>query len=170
MFRKSSRLWGCRIGYASWVDTTKDLVSGRYNAVVMVGGVPFPSIKELEAKEPVNLLSLSEGEIDLVRKALPELPPSTIPAGTYSSLDRDYTTIGVYNFAVGRSDLPEDLVYQLVKTVYENQPRLVKITESAGETVPQNVVKNTFLPFHPGAARYYREIGISIPDILVTTH
>jgi hypothetical protein len=42
-----------RIGYESWVDTTKNLLTGRYNAVVNVGGIPFPSIKELEAKEPV---------------------------------------------------------------------------------------------------------------------
>jgi TRAP-type uncharacterized transport system substrate-binding protein len=61
-------------------------------------------------------------------------------------------------------------VYQLVKAVYENQPRLVKATSAANDTVPQNIVKNTFLPFHPGAIRYYREIGISIPDALVPTN
>ena len=73
----------------------------------------------------------------------------------------------MYNFAVGRADLPDDLVYQLVKTTFENQPRLVKAHSAASETLPQNVVKNTFLPFHPGAVRYYREIGMSIPDSLV---
>jgi uncharacterized protein len=73
----------------------------------------------------------------------------------------------VYNFAVGRADLPDDLVYQLVKATFENQPRLVKAHSAASETLPQNVVKNTFLPFHPGAVRYYREIGMSIPDSLV---
>jgi uncharacterized protein len=40
---------------------------------------------------------------------------------------------------------------------------------AASEVLPQNVEKNTFLPFHPGAVRYYREIGISIPDSLVPT-
>ena len=100
----------------------------------------------------------------MVRKAIPELSPSTITAGTYASLGKDYTTVGVYNFAVGRADLPEDLVYDLVKAVHDNQPRLVSFTDSAKETVPQNVLKNTFLPFHPGAIRYYREIGISVPN------
>jgi TRAP transporter TAXI family solute receptor len=91
------------------------------------------------------------------------LSPSKIAAGTYRSLDSDYVTIGVYNFAIGRADLPDDLIYQLVKAVFENQPRLVKVTSAASDTIPQNVVKNTFLPIHPGAVRYYREIGISIP-------
>jgi TRAP-type uncharacterized transport system substrate-binding protein len=76
----------------------------------------------------------------------------------------------MYNFAIGRADLPDDLVYQLVKAVFENQPRLVKANSAASETIPENVVKNTFLPFHPGAIRYYREIGIGIPESLVPTN
>lgn len=154
------------IGYGSWEDSARDLVSGKYNAVVMVGGAPFPAAKELEKQEPLNFISLSDAEIDVVRKAIPEFSLSTIPAGTYASLDKDYTTLGVYNFAVGRSDLPDDLVYNLVKAVYDNQPSLVGSTDSAKETVPQNVAKDTFLPFHPGAVRYYREIGVKIPDEL----
>lgn len=159
-----------RMGFGSWDEAAKDLLSGRYNAVVIVGGAPFPAAKELEKKEPLNFISLSDSEIDVVRKALPELSLSTIPAGTYASLDKDYTTVGVYNFAVGRSDLPEDLVYSLVKAIYDNQPSLVSSTDAAKETVPQNVLKDTFLPFHPGAVRYYHEVGIKIPDALAPTH
>ena len=80
--------------------------------------------------------------------------PSTIPAGTYRSLDQDYITIGAPNFAIGRADLPDDLVYQLIRAVFENQPRLVKATSTASNTLPQNVVKDTFLPFHSGAVRF----------------
>src|SRR5262249_47860498 len=159
-----------RIGYSFYVDVIRDLLSGRYHAVVMVGGPRFPAAKELEKQEPLHFISLSESEIDLVRKAIPELSLSKIPAGTYASLDKDYTTIGVYNFAIGRSDLPEDLVYNLVKAVHDNQSRLVSATDSARETVPENVLKDTFLPFHPGAVRYYREIGIKIPESLVPTN
>ena len=101
---------------------------------------------------------------------MPEFSPSKIAAGTYRSLDKDYVTIGMYNFAIGRADLPDDLVYQLVKAVFDNRPRLVKATSAASDTLPQNVVKDTFLPFHPGAVRYYREIGISIADSLVSTN
>ena len=155
-----------RIGHGSWEEAARDLLSGRYNAVVMVGGAPFPAIQELEKKEPLNFISLSGSVVDLVRKAIPELSLSTIPAGTYASLAKDYTTVGVYNFAFGRSDLPEDFVYNLVKTVHDSQARLVSATDSAKETIPQNILKDTFLPFHPGAVRYYREIGINIPDAL----
>jgi uncharacterized protein len=147
-----------------------DLLAGRLDAFVCLVGAPFPAIQEAEAKEPVTLLSLSSEQTEAIRKAMPEFSPSKIATGTYRSLDKDYVTIGVYNFAIGRADLPDDLVYQLLKAVFENQPRLVKTTSAASDTVPQNAVKDTFLPFHPGAVRYYREIGIKIPDALVPTN
>jgi TRAP transporter TAXI family solute receptor len=156
--------------YGSFADMITALFAGRHDAFVTLSGAPMPAIRDAEAKEPITLISLSPEQIEAIRKAMPEFSPSTIAAGTYRSVDKDYVTFGVYNFAVGRSDLPDDLVYQLVKAVHENQPRLVKASPTARETVPQNVDKNTFLPFHPGAVRYYREIGVKIPDSLVPTN
>ncbi len=156
--------------YGSFDDMVTELVAGRHDAFVTLTGAPMPAIREAEAKEPITFISLSPEQIDAIRKAMPEFSPSKITAGTYRALDKDYVTFGVYNFAIGRADLPDDLVYQLVKAVFENQPRLLKAHSTASETLPQNVDKNTFLPFHPGAVRYYREIGISVPDSLVPTN
>ena len=86
-----------------------------------------------------------------------------VEAGTYASLDRDYQTIGLFNFAVAHKDVPDDLVYRIVKTVFQNRDELVKAQSSAKETMPANIGRNTTLPLHPGAARYYREIGIAVP-------
>ena len=147
-----------------------EFIAGRYDAFVTLTGAPVPAIQQAEAKEPVTFLNLSPEQIDAIRKAMPEFSSSKIAAGTYRTQDKDYITFGVYNFAIGRADLPDDLVYQLVKAVFENQPRLLKAHSAAIETLPQNVDKDTFLPFHPGAVRYYREIGISIPDALVATN
>ena len=154
------------IGNGSYATMATELLNGSYDALALVTGVPVQAFQEVEAKEPVTFISLSAEQIAAVRKAMPELSASKIAAGSYRSLDKDYVTFGLYNFVVGRADLPNDLVYQLVKTVFENQPRLVKAHPAASETLPQNVDKNTFLPFHPGAVRYYREIGIKIPDEL----
>jgi len=156
--------------YGAFADMVTELFAGRHDAFVTLTGAPMPAIQKAEANEPITFISLSPEQIDAIRKAMPEFSPSTIAAGTYRSLDKDYITFGVYNFAVGRSDLPDDLVYRLVKAVFENQPRLVKANSTANETLPQNVVKNTFLPFHPGAVRYYREIGINIAEPLVPTN
>jgi len=147
-----------------------ELLAGRLDALLTMLGAPVPAIQEVEAKEPITLISLSPEQIDAIRKAMPEISTSKIAAGTYRSLEKDYSTIGMFNFVVGRTDLPDDLAYQLVKAVHENQPRLVKTHPAASGVLPQNVEKNTFLPFHPGAVRYYREIGMSIPEPLVPTN
>jgi uncharacterized protein len=158
------------INYGSIDDMVTELFAGRLDAFVTLIGAPVPALQKAEANEPITFLGLSSEQIDAIRKAMPEFSLSTIEAGTYRQLDKDYPTIGVYNFAVGRADLPDDLVYQLVKAVFENQPRLVKAYSGASDTLPRNVVKDTFLPFHPGAVRYYREIGMKIPDSLVPTN
>jgi uncharacterized protein len=125
--------------------------------------IPTPALTELIAAEAVDFVQPSAEQIALIRKEMPEITPSTVPAGTYSSLVRDYQTIGLYNFAVAHKDLPNDLVYKIVKAVFDNHEELVKAQSSAKETVPANISRDTILPLHPGAERYYREIGIPIP-------
>jgi TRAP transporter TAXI family solute receptor len=159
-----------KIENGPWDDSAARLLEGSYDALGMSAGVPIPALKHAEAKEPVVFVSLTPGQIEAIRKAIPELTISQIGSGAYTSLDKTYTTVGLYIFAIGRDDLPDELVYQLVQAVFENQPRLAKATLAASDTLPQNVVKNTILPFHPGAVRYYREIGIKIPDALVPTN
>jgi hypothetical protein len=158
------------LSYGSYNNIATELLEGRIDALLTLLGAPVPAIQDVDAKKPVNFLSLSPEQMDAIRKAMPAFGPAKIAAGTYRLLDKDYVTIGVPNFVIGRADLPDELVYQLVKAVFENQPRLVKATLAASDTLPQNAVKNTFMPFHPGAVRYYREIGTSIPDSLVPTN
>src|ERR1700730_5678771 len=146
-----------------------DLIARHLHSFLPVIGSPMPAVEKAEA-QPFTFVDLSPEQIEAIRKAMPEFSPSKITAGTYRFLERDHITVGVYNFAIGRADLPDDLVYQLVKAAFENQPRLVKAHPAARDTPPQNAVKNSFLPFHPGAARYYREIGITIPETLAPTN
>ena len=160
-----------QISNGSFADMAGELSAGQYDAIMTLTGAPMPAVQDIEAKESVAFIRPSPEQIATIRKAVPEFSVSKIAAGTYNSLDKDYDTFGVYNFAIGRADLPDDLVYQLVKTVFENQPTLLKAHSTAAETIPQNVLKDTFLPLHPGALRYYREVGIKIPDVLVApTH
>ena len=157
------------INHGSWNSMITELLAGHHDAFLAVIGAPMPAVEKAEA-QPFTFIDLSPEQIEAIRKAMPEFSPTKIAAGTYRFLEKDHITVGVYNFAIGRADLPDDLVYQLVKATFENQPRLVKAHPAARDTLPQNVDKNTFLPFHPGAVRYYREIGISIPDSLASTN
>jgi uncharacterized protein len=159
-----------QVSYGSYDDMAAELLDGRIDALLTLLGAPVPAIQHVDAKEPVNLLRLSAEQMEALRKAVPEFTTSKIPSGTYLGLNTDYITVAVPNFAIGRVDLPDELVYRLTKAVFENQPHLAKKVAEARDTLAQNVVTNTFLPFHPGAVRYYREIGIEIPDSLASTN
>ena len=66
---------------------------------------------------------------------MPELTPSRIPAGAYSSLLRQYETLGSYNFAVAHGDLPDDLVYNVVRAVFDNHEEMLEATAAAAATI-----------------------------------
>jgi uncharacterized protein len=156
-----------QIKYGSIDDQATELLAGRYTASASMTGAPVPALSHAEDKEPLTFIRLTAEQIDAVRKAFPEMCASTIQAKTYKSLATDYATFGVYNFAIGRADLPDDLVYQLVKVLFENAPVLAREVRAASDTLAKNVDKDTFLPLHPGAIRYYREAGISVPANLI---
>ena len=97
---------------------------------------------------------------------MPEFSDSVIPNGTYPSLTAEYHTVGLFNFVVAHKDLSDDLVYRIVKAAFDKHSRLVQTHSAAKETIPANIKKDTFLPVHPGAMRYYRELGIDLPAVL----
>ncbi|MBM3539884.1 MAG: TAXI family TRAP transporter solute-binding subunit [Alphaproteobacteria bacterium] len=143
-------------------DMTSQLGDGLIDTFGFAAGLPFPAFSEAEASNAVTFFTFSPQEIATLRQKMPELSESTIPKGTYKTLTEDQKTLGVYNFAIAHKDLPADLVYGIVKAVMENNPRMVQGHAAAKETLPQNVDKNTFLPFHPGAVRYFEEKGFKI--------
>jgi TRAP transporter TAXI family solute receptor len=150
-----------RNGRAS--DMAANLQDGLIDAFPFCSGVPVAAYSELETGSKVRFFTFTDDEIRRLRAALPELSGSLIPRGTYRQLTEDHRTVGVFNFAIAHRDLPEDLVYGIVKTVLENNARMVRGHAAAKETVLANWSKNTFLPFHPGAVRYYREQGVEVP-------
>jgi TRAP transporter TAXI family solute receptor len=151
------------VRFGAWESLTSQLKSGDLGGIVFGTGLPTPALTQLIALEPVDFVPPSADQIALIRKALPEISRSTVPAQTYPTQERDYPTIGLYNFAVVHKDLPDDFVYRIVKAVFDSREELVKAQSSAKETVPANIGRDTVLPLHPGAERYYREIVVPIP-------
>lgn len=153
-----------RNGQAS--DMAANLQDGLIDVFAFCAGIPIASFSELETTNKVRYFTFTPAEIKKMKAAMPELSDSVIPKGTYKQLTEDHKTVGVFNFAIAHKDLPEDLVYGIVKTVLENNPQMVKGHAAAKETVIDAWNRNTFLPFHPGAVRYYKEKGIKVPGNL----
>ena len=145
--------------FGEWSDLAAQMNARTIDVLAVGAGVPFPSFIELEVKNRVRYVAFSRDNIDDLKRAMPELNPSRVPAGTYPSLLRDYQTLGLFNFAVAHADLPADLVYNIVRVVFEKHEEMMEVHASAAATVPANMARNEFLPLHPCAIRYYRQIG-----------
>jgi uncharacterized protein len=145
--------------FGDWAELAAQVHERTLDVLAVGAGVPFPSFVELEAKDKIRYIAFGAEQIAALRLAMPELTPSRIPAGTYPSLLRHYQTLGLYNFVVAHADLPDDLVYNAVRTVFENHEEMMEAHAAAAATVPANIDRNSFLPLHPGAIRYYRQIG-----------
>jgi uncharacterized protein len=147
------------LAYGEWAELAAQVHERKLDVLAGAAGVPFPSFIELEAKNKVRYVAFTANDIAALRLAMPELTPSRIPAGTYPSLLRSYQTLGLFNFAIAHAQLPDDLVYHVVRAVFENQEEMMEANAAAAETIPANIERNSFLPLHPGAIRYYRQIG-----------
>ena len=90
----------------------------------------------------------------------PAYLPAAIPAGTYEGQTKDVPAIAIQNFLVTRDGVSTDTVYRITKSMWENLDALVA-AHSAGKAIKkENAMKGMPVPLHPGAEKYYREVGI----------
>ncbi|MCB8890741.1 TAXI family TRAP transporter solute-binding subunit [Vreelandella malpeensis] len=149
-----------------WSDLGGQLQDGLLDVIAFAAGIPLPAVSQLEVQTDVNIIPFSDEELATVLEAYP-VAEFAIPASTYTTLTEDSQVVSMWNFAMAGCDLPEDFVYEVTKATMENNDRMRSIHRSAETTIPENVVHNTVLPFHPGAARWYAENGYEIDDSLI---
>ncbi len=143
-------------------DMAGQLGDGLIDCFAFAAGLPISSFSELEAKGGVRFFGFTDKELATVTSKIPELTPTVIPKGTYRTLAEDQKTVGMFNFFICRPELPDDFVYEMTKAIMDNNAQLVQGHSAGKETIPANADKNTFMPFHPGAARYYKEKSIKL--------
>jgi TRAP transporter TAXI family solute receptor len=93
--------------------------------------------------------------------------PYTIAAGTYPGQTDDVTTIAQPNFLAVNASVNEEHVYLLTKAMYENLPFLQAIHPATKAMAIENAMGGLPAPLHPGAARFYTEMGLTIPAHLI---
>lgn len=143
-------------------DVGNQLGDGIVDAFCFGAGPPVPIFSQLASEKDVVFFTWTDADIAAIRGKLMEFSPSLIPKGTYRQQAADQKTVGLYNFAFAHKDLSDNAAYTITKTVLENNARLVKGHPAARETVTANAARNSFLPFHPGAVRYYMEKGVKL--------
>jgi TRAP transporter TAXI family solute receptor len=139
-----------------------DLIADGSAAAVFVGGaVPTASITQASASQDIRFIPFDE---DVRQQLIDEylfFGPATIPAGTYRGQDEPFEGLDTGSMhLITSAAASDDLVYNVTKTLYEQRESVVE-KHAAGRAInPGNVVRDTGTEFHPGAIRFYQEIGI----------
>ena len=92
--------------------------------------------------------------------------PYELAAGMYDGMDEAVQTIGIPNVLVVNADMDEELAYQLTQLLFENTDELIAVHPAANDTTVEFTMNSTPVPLHPGALRYFEEVGAEIPDRL----
>ncbi len=154
------------LGYGASADAFSN---GKIEGMNTSAGVPVSAVTRTTASlgDNVQLLNVTPDELAKVNAKYPLWVPYTIPANTYPNQSKPVNTIAQSNFMAVRDDVSEEDVYLLTKAIYENLGFLKNIHKATSEMSLQTAINGLPVPLHPGAARYYREQGVKIPDALL---
>lgn len=151
-----------RLGVAESVNAIKD---GKIQAFFWVGGIPTSAVTDLGATPGVKLKILDIADLTekMNQKYGPLYAKGTIKAGSYPGLDKDVQIVDVWNLLVAHKDMPEQVAYDIVKTIFEKKPQLVTVHKAAEDiNLAYQTKDRTPLPWHPGAAKYLKEKGVTV--------
>lgn len=149
--------------YLGYNPSAQAMMDGRIVGANIPAGPPAAAITQLYAQlgaDEVNVLDFTDEQLATIDKEYPIWGRYVIKAGTYPSQEKDINTISQPNFLACRADLPDETVYQITKTIYENLPFLHNIHKATMAMSLDRATKGLPAPLHPGAEKYYREVGI----------
>lgn len=136
------------------------LGDNKVDAIIYTVGHPNGSIQEAVSTVDAHLVPVEGPEIDKLVEENPFYAKATIPGGMYQGTDSDVNTFGVKATFVTSADVPDDVVYEVVKAVFENFDRFKKLHPAFENlTEEQMIMDGLSAPLHPGAEKYYAERG-----------
>ena len=157
--------------YAGYGPTTDALANGQAVGAGIPSGPPTGAITKLMASNvgEFTILEVTAEQAAAMDGGHGLWVPYTIAAGTYPGQDKDINTIAQPNFLAVNADVDEEHVYLLTKTMYENLGFLQAIHPATKAMAVEKAMAGLPAPLHPGAMRYYKEVGLDIPEHLMAT-
>lgn len=151
----------------SFTETANALKDRTIEVGIWDVAAPTSSIMDLATTHKIKMISFSPEDIDKITAKFPFYSKFVLPANKYRGQDYDVVNPSVWNTVICNADVDADLVYRLTKAVFEHNDYMVKIHPFARYTIPENTVKHSVIPLHPGSIRYMKEMGITVPEHLI---
>jgi len=158
------------IQYLGYTPSSTALQDGKVQGMNTPSGPPTSAVTNAFASigaKNIKVLDFDSKNLKAINDNYPVWTPFTIKAGTYPGQKMDINTIAQPNLLVVTKDTPVRTVYLLTKTVYENLPFLNTVHKATKAMSIQKAIAGLPMPLHPGAAKFYKEQGITIPTNLM---
>ena len=146
-----------KIEYLPYAESVELIKNRQLDATLQSAGLGVASLKDLSTSLDIVVVSVPA---EIVKKMGAPFVAAKIPANTYKGQTEDVNTASVINYLVTRKDVSEATAYQMTKLFYESLPEMIASHSAAKDISLENAAKNSPVPLHPGAAKYYKEKGL----------
>ena len=132
---------------------------GFAEGIFSLAAIGNPDVTEVSLARPMHFLTWTEADMEIMRSI--GFASGTLPAESFNGQNEPYDVPIALNAMIANSSVSDDLVYEITKAVIENRSRLAEANQVFANWDPQKYIQEEFLvvPLHPGAERYYRELG-----------
>ncbi|WP_353476661.1 TAXI family TRAP transporter solute-binding subunit (plasmid) [Salipiger sp. H15] len=146
-----------KVEYLPFAESVELMKNRQLDATLQSSGLGSAALKDLSSTQDVTYVSVPAEVADTLGAPY---SAGVIPAGTYPGQDADITTLAITNILVTSSDVSDELAYQMTKLLFEHLDQMKAAHAAAGDINIEEAVKNSPIPLHPGAEKYYKEKGL----------
>ncbi len=146
--------------YLSFAASAAQFKEKSIDAFILVSASPSTIIQDIAAHQKIKILSMSDADVTKINRQYPYLAPVTIPANTYKGQTAAVRTVAVQAALIAGSQVPEDVVYNMTRSLFESQAELVRLHSKGKELSLEKATRGMSIPLHPGAIKYYKEKGV----------
>jgi uncharacterized protein len=145
----------------SYTDSVEQMKDNRMHAFALGTGIPASSLMDLASSRDIKLIDMT-GIYEDMRKINPAYKLVTIPKGTYPKQDKDVQVIGYYTHVVAACSLPAETVHKMTAATLAAKDNMAAIYKELSKLTPAIMAQDIGVPFHAGAAKWYKEQGITV--------
>jgi TRAP transporter TAXI family solute receptor len=148
-----------KINFQSYTESVGMMKDGHAQVFTLGTTAPASAVMDLASARDIKLVPVDDKVMNELKKMNPGYNRLIIKAGTYPKQDKDVPVIGYSTHLVVACDLPENTVYQMVKTMAGNVDSMAAVVKSIEGIKPKDMALDIGVPFHKGAAKFYKEVG-----------
>lgn len=144
----------------SFTDAVAGMKDGTLDAAFAVIAFPGSAVVEMGMARDVKILEIDGPDFDAVQELVPFAAPFTITGGAYTGQDEDAMTIALQAVLYSNDELTDEEAYNLTKNLYEKTEQITAGHARGSQISIDTALNGITTPFHPGAIKYYKEVGI----------